>query len=396
MHTQLLTDDATIPGETSQALRISVSLVDVTDLEQAGRLWTELQERSQHSFFTSWGWIGCWLSQLPAAIRPQLLIAERQSDVVGLGFIARKRIRRGKLIPSKALFLHETGEPLYDSLTIEHNGFLAERGLEEPVHRAILNFLCDECPAWDELFLPCVGVESPLAKVAQKQRPFVRFRVARQRPCYMVDLVKINGSGKDYCSSLGSRTRANVRKSFRLYEERGPLTTIAPGNVDEALCFFEELKALHRVSWEARGESGAFSHAWLDGFHRRLIESRFPFGEIQLLQFKAGDQTIGFLYNFALDGHVAVYQTGFKYDQTAKVQPGLVCHALAIEMNRELGAHTYDFLAGDSLYKRCLGQAMQPVQWGVLQRNRLKFRLEDWLRSARQLIRFKGPLLNIN
>ena len=388
MQTQLLTQDQTVAYETSSLVsRIRVSLVDVTDLEQTGRLWTGLQQRSRHSFFTSWGWIGCWLSQLPDSVRPQLLIAESQCDVVGLAFVGRKWIRRGKIISSAALFLHETGESLYDSLTIEHNGLLAERGLEEQVHRAIINYLCDECPDWDELFLPGIDVDSPLANVIQRDRRWVRFRAAKQSPCYMVDLVKLNESGKDFCSSLGSKTRANLRRSFRMYEERGPLTTIAPRDVGEALRLFEELKALHRATWEARGESGAFWHPWLDGFHRRLIETRFPYGEIQLLQFKAGDQTIGFLYNFALDGHVVVYQTGFNYEDAAKAQPGLVCHALAVEMNREHGAHTYDFLAGDSLYKRLLGQAMQPVQWGVLQRNRFKFQIEDVLRSAWRFVR---------
>lgn len=165
MQTQLLTEEPVASFETSEAFGIGISLVDVTDLDQAGRLWAALQERSPHSLFTSWGWIGCWLSQLPAAIRPRLLIAESQSDVVGLGFVGRKRIRRGKLIPSKALFLHETGEAVYDSLTIEHNGFLVERGLEEPVLRAIIDWLCKTCPEWDELYLPGIEVDSPLARV---------------------------------------------------------------------------------------------------------------------------------------------------------------------------------------------------------------------------------------
>ena len=193
-----------------------------------GRLWASLQERSQHSFFTSWGWIGCWLSQLPVSIRPRLLIAESPSDVVGLGLVCGKRIWRGKVIPSNALFLHETGEALYDSLTIEQNGFLVDRGLEEPVHRAVINFLCDECPDWDELFFPGLEVQSFLARVIEDDRPGVRFRRLKHRPVFMVDLVKLNESGMDYCSSLGSRSCARTcAKSMRHYAERGPLTTIA-------------------------------------------------------------------------------------------------------------------------------------------------------------------------
>jgi CelD/BcsL family acetyltransferase involved in cellulose biosynthesis len=89
-----------------------------------------------------------------------------------------------------------------------------------------------------------------------------------------------------------------------------------------------------------------------------------------------------------LEGNVAFYQSGFRYEDNAKLKPGLVCHTLAIEYNRERGAHTYDFLAGDSQYKRSLGQEISSAQWGVLQRNRIQFRIEDLLRSVRQLIRF--------
>jgi hypothetical protein len=161
------------------------------------------------------------------------MIAERQSDVVGLGFIGRTRIWRGKLIPSNALFLHETGESIYDSLTIEHNGFLVERGLEESVLRAIISFLCEECPDWDELYLPGIDAESALSMVIEEERLDVQFRLEKRRPCYVVDLVELHRTGKDFCSSLGSSTRASVRKSVRLYEERGPLTIIAARGVDE-------------------------------------------------------------------------------------------------------------------------------------------------------------------
>lgn len=401
MQTQLIADESIAPREVLQgscvasaaSSPIHISMSDVDDLEEAGRLWTYMQVRSRCSFFTSWGWIGCWLSQLPAGVRPRLLIAQNRSGIVGMGFVNRKRIWRGKVTSSRGLFLHETGDSACDSLTIEHNAFLAERGLEEAVQRGMIDFLCRECPDWDELHLSGVDADSPLARVMQEARPGCRFLVDKQRPCYMVDLAALRESGQDFLSTLGSSTRANVRKSIRLYEERGPLTTVAPRDLGEALRFYEELKVLHSAAWKARGESGAFSGPWLDGFHRRLIESRFPCGDIQLLQIRAGEQVIGALYNFVLNGHVAFYQSGFLYEENPKLKPGLVCHTLAVEFNREQGAATYDFLAGDSQYKRSLGQAMKPQIWGVLRRNRLRFRFEDLVRSTRVRL---GALLSRN
>ncbi|MBI3861320.1 MAG: GNAT family N-acetyltransferase [Planctomycetia bacterium] len=378
---------APLPVATNDACPISVSLLEVGDLDEARELWLDLQARSRHSFFNSWGWIGCWLSQLPVAIRPQLLVAENASGIVGLAFVGRKRLRRGGIIRSNARFLHETGDPLYDSLTIEHNGLLADRDCEAAVHHGIVDFLNSQCRDWDELMLSGIDSNSSLARVVQNERAGGRLLLLKQSPCYVVDLDELRNSGKDFCSSLGSSTRASVRKSIRLYEERGALTLQQPRDVSEALQFFEELKALHGKSWESRGDSGAFAHDWLDGFHRNLIAARFPHREIQLLRVQAGDHLIGLLYNFALDGRISFYQSGFQYEENAKLKPGLVCHTLAIDFNREQGAHAYDFLAGDGQYKRSLGREAAAVQWFVLQRNRWRFRVEDLLRAARARLR---------
>jgi CelD/BcsL family acetyltransferase involved in cellulose biosynthesis len=57
--------------------------------------------------------------------------------------------------------------------------------------------------------------------------------------------------------------------------------------------------------------------------------------------------------------------------------PGYVTHALAIVRNKQKGMHVYDLMHGDALYKRMLCNRTETLHWLVLQRRRLKFRLED-------------------
>jgi len=61
------------------------------------------------------------------------------------------------------------------------------------------------------------------------------------------------------------------------------------------------------------------------------------------------------------------YQTGLVLETDARLKPGLVCHALAIEHARAAGADTYDFLAGAQRYKTTLvprGQSNgQDLHW---------------------------------
>lgn len=370
-----------------QTPRFDVSLVEITDIDKVGELWTDLQARSRHSFFTSWGWIGCWLKQMPAACRPSLLMARSETGVAGLGVLNRKRTYRGKVIHSQGLFLHATGEEAYDSLTIEHNAFLAETRVEDEVQRAFLTYLCETCPDWDELHLNGIDAGGNLAQLVREAGRGVQFRVTRKKPCYVVDLAALRDSGKDYVSTLGHSTRRHIRQTLRTYAASGPVTTTAARDVEEALRFLEELKILHRATWEARGQGGAFTDPGVNAFHRRLIETRFRHGEIQLLKFQAGEQTIGYLYNFAQNGHVCAYQSAFQYSELERMKPGYVCHTLAIEFNLAQGLQTYDFLAGDGQYKKSLGRGDREMLWGTLQRDRLRFRVEDLLRYVQRRMR---------
>src|SRR5205823_439645 len=110
---------------------------------------------------------------------------------------------------------------------------------------------------------------------------------------------------------------------------------------------------LHQAYWKSRGEKGAFAQLNFVRFQGLLIGRGFARDEIDLLKVTAGDRVIGYLYNFFYRGRAYAYQSGFDYalgGQHAK--PGLTCHALAIAHYLARGASAYDFLAGDSQYKR--------------------------------------------
>ena len=367
----------------STPCEIQVSLLDIDDRTELGVLWTDLQSRSDHSFFTSWGWIGCWLDRLPRHLRPQILRAENDSGVVGLAILHRLRQRRGTVIASRVLFLNETGDETFDKITVEHNSLLADRSVATEVHRACLNYLVDSCHDWDEFSAPGVDVDSAFDRALADPPAGIRSRVDKQCPCYLVDLGSLRESGQSYLSTLSSHAQKQIRKSVRLYEVAGPLRVECAATLAEALQFYEGLKALHQSLWAARGESGAFGSEFTDGFHRSLIESCFPRGEIQLLHIRAGETTIGYIYSFVHEGRVLVYQTGFVYEDNNSKKPGMVSHALAIQHNLDHGAAIYDFLGGDARYKQSLGQEGPQIRWTTWQRPRLRFQVEDWLRATK-------------
>ena len=166
-------------------------------------------------------------------------------------------------------------------------------------------------------------------------------------------------------------TRQQIRRSIRYYQQRGSVTLDRAEDVAQALDWLDALEVLHTKYWNNRGKSGAFSNPSFKSFHRNLISTSFADGVPDLLQLRAGDTVLGYLYNFRWRGVGYSYQSGFLYEQDTQARPGLVAHALAMQKYRTEGISTYNFLAGESRYKSSLSTGKDELLWIVARRPRL-------------------------
>jgi CelD/BcsL family acetyltransferase involved in cellulose biosynthesis len=185
-----------------------------------------------------------------------------------------------------------------------------------------------------------------------------------------------------YLSLLSANTRQQIRRSLKGYEHRGKLAISVTQSLDETLSFFSGLCSLHQARWQDKGEKGAFGTAFSLRFHQHLVRAAFGKGELQMARIQAGDEVIGYLYNFVRNGHVYFYQNGFDYAAAGKLNPGHVAHYMAINYNAEAGHRTYDFLSGQQRYKRSLAGEEVMLYWATLQKRRALFALETAVRRA--------------
>lgn len=361
-----------------------VSCNEIADLSDFGNAWQELEARSDASFFQSWCWIGTWLTTLPPSFKPMALRISRGDQLAGLGVLMFHAGKRHRIMPVGRLLLNETGDPHHDRLTLEYGGILCETTERSTITEAAFRWLEANDPRWSELCLSGLLPET-LTDISKAARAVgLMSWVPDLKPCDYVDLSEVRDGKDNYLSQLSRNTRQQLRKALRLYEADGPITLTAAETLEQAQQFLDELAVLHQSYWVARGESGSFSNDYFTRFHKALVTAGFPDGKIQLLRASAGDQPIGYLYNFVHDGYVYGYQSGFRYDEDPKRKPGLVAHYLAIERNLQQDARIYDFMAGYGQHKRSLGNATQDMTWLVLQRDILKNRLEQRLRSFKQ------------
>ena len=287
--------------------------------------------------------------------------------------------RRYGLIRSRGLYLNETGDPQYDAMTIEHNGVLSAAGHQPVVCEALMAWFAELHGEADELHLSGSLLRLPEGVLAAHRLTCNEIA----KPSYSVDLGLLAASDGALDPVLSANARQQLRRAFRHLEAEGPLRLREAATAAQAQSWFGGLKALHCASWERRGIAHSFNGGFFEPFQRRLIERSFAEGAIQLLEARAGERVIGYLYNFCRNGRVYAYQSGFA-DADRRERPGVVTHALAIRHAFRSGMRVYDFMAGRNRLKESFATRCEPMLWQVVQQPRLTFRFEHFARRLKQ------------
>lgn len=363
---------------------ISITVETAPAFARIEALWRDLEVRAAAPFFLSWHWMGPWLATV--AERPHLLVAREGDRVLGVALLRVAHQWRRRVLAVPTVFLNQTGDPDRDVVTIEFNDVLAERGRETAVRRAVLAFLAGNRVIGGERYHAIVwqgALQTIEADLRALQLPW---RAITATSSAHVDLAAIRRSGRTYIEQLSGNTRRQIRRACELYEARGSLILETAASVEEALRFFHAAGALHQARWAARGRPGAFAYPFYIRFHELVIRINLPLGAVELVRARAGDQAIGYLYNFIHRGRVSYYFSGFAYEADNRLKPGLVTHSLCIARHLAAGHDVYDFMGGAERYKTSLGQAGPDLIGVVIEQPLPLVRVEAMLRRFKQRI----------
>ncbi|MCX6591195.1 MAG: GNAT family N-acetyltransferase [Acidobacteria bacterium] len=364
--------------------RVAVRTHSWTEWPRLASLWQSLAEAdTAGSYFLTAPWIECWLEIFGPSLQPAILTFDGPAgEAAGAALlVARPSGPMGLGIAT--WHLGAAGENVDDEVVSEYSGLLCRPGMERAVAEAFAAHL--KGGPWDQLAARCLREADSTAALRQADLGNVVIEVKDEQD-YFVDLRGID-SIDGYLQQLSRNTRDQIRRSTRLYQAQAPLSVSAAGTVEQALGYLDQLAALHQATWAGRGEPGAFASAKFTAFHRRLIERTFDTHGVQLLRVTCGDQVVAVLYNFLYQGRALFYQSGLAYEADNRIKPGLVAHTLAADYCRQQGLVEYDFLAGDSQYKRSLSTG-QRMQFSVLaRRQNLKQAVRDWVRKLRHKLR---------
>lgn len=188
-------------------------------------------------------------------------------------------------------------------------------------------------------------------------------------------------SQSDGCSRMPAATVAElpqkIRRNAIYYRNRAQrdgtleLVQADKSNWQE---IFEELRRLHALRWQTRGEDGVLVDERVVNWHREAIPQLLEAGLLRLVALRLNEHVIAVLYSLIdselshreRDGRTQYfYITAYSPDH-ADLRPGTLLIAHAVEHAANQGVRTIDMLRGDEGYKQIWHMEKTPT-WCAMQ-----------------------------
>lgn len=345
------------------------------DLAQLEIQWRKLEKDSTHSLFLTWSWLGPWLSMIPPEKRPQVLQGHKQGKIQLLALLSQPFWVWKTGIPHRRRAFGISGNDLYDSFYIEHNGMLICRGQEDDGFIAALNWLRLNLSDWDGLYFP--GIITGSVNFGDIHHVTVRnWDVVKSQPAYAVELPSENLSLSNSLALLKPRVRNQLKQTISYFGGLDALTIETASTVDEAIEYFNQLVEFHQRRWMQKKQSGAFYHSSMRALHENVIRNSLCAGFVRLRRVLASGKVIGYVYNFCLNKIEFNYQGGFYYSIGSAHRAGLLTHFLAMREAQKEGSIRYDLLAGDNQMKRSLSNVSYSIEWLEMRQDQIRCHIE--------------------
>lgn len=315
----------------------------VAGLQELEPEWWELWKRCPSATpFQSPGWMLPWWRRLWGGGEVWAVALRRDSRLAGLAqmFIwgppgARRVSLAGSGITDYLDFLMETE--------------LAAEGAE-----MVLDRVMAKRHRWDRCDFQELRAGSPLLEAGTR-------RGLPIKPCAVCPVLELPGSWEELLAGLSYKFRTDLRRARKRLGS-AVLETAGPANLDEML---GALFRLHAARWEGRNQSGMLATAALQGFHCEVAHAFVRAGLLRLLGLRVEGALAAVLYGFAGQDRFYAYLDGFD-PALARLSPGTVLMAMAIEGAIGAGLREFDFLRRPEAYK---------YWWGARDRENLRLEL---------------------
>jgi len=262
-----------------------------------------LQKSLDNDVFSTWEWLWCWWKHFGRGRKLRILIAEENSEIVGIAPFMLSRYR----------FLH------FGKLNrIEFIGFPHADYNNILLLRRNLNYLklflkgLRKYSDWDLLDLRDIRSESfsgqAFQVLAHSRAKNLRLRLTDENFCPHIILPN---SFNAFLSGLSQNMRGQLRKKLRRLRKKFKVefkTHRDFSSIDAAMKVFFKL---HQERWKSKGKSGAFANEEFRNFHLDVAQVFNERGWLDLHFLMVDNEPIAADYTFDYNLKKYSYLTGF-------------------------------------------------------------------------------------
>ena len=329
----------------TEQLKVTLTPITSKSLNTIEEYWLTLEKIANNSIFTHWYFIQSWIRFIN--YQGKLLKITFKDDIVGLAILSDTLISKNGLRINQ-LWLNRTGDEKLDQIWNEYNDILCVKDLEYSIRAAVINYFNNELTDFDELI---IGVSDVNIKETPRPDNIMQY-TSWEAISYQTTLKSNYKDWLFFLKTLSANSRAQIKKSARLFGGKEKITLTSAKSVDEALTFLTATGELHKARWVNKN-SGFENNKFVE-FHQQFIKQNFHLNLIDILKIESRNETICYLYNFLYKNTVYFYLSGIRYSTDNRLKPGLLAHSLAISHYAKLGYETYDFMGGEGRYKKSL------------------------------------------
>jgi len=292
--------------------------------------------------------IPCLLQQLLEKDIPNLLFlgVEDNCELVGVCFIGKQRVNR--LLPYNKALLNQTGLHEYDQIWIEYNDIVCKPELAHDCASAVIRYI--QTMNYSQLYLSMttsLDVWKQAASVCNCNIELEQIKGFRRN---IEDIFSV----EDVLQSLSPNSRAKVRRSLKLLTKSyGDISVETASSSKEVEIYYDGLSQLHKTQWSGHSDGSGFTNPHFFNTHKTLLLNQPHLA--QLRRVKCGEKVIGYALAYVVEDTVFFYCSGIEHSiATGKVKPGYVMHCFLMAEYAKLGYLKYDFMGGESQYKKSL------------------------------------------
>jgi CelD/BcsL family acetyltransferase involved in cellulose biosynthesis len=336
----------------SMSLR-SEMIDDIAGLARLSTAWRGLLARaSAPSPSKTPTWLLAWWRQFGGLdgrrLRTIAVHDTATRELVGLVPLCLRTVMVRHVVPIRRLELLATGEDHADEICSDYTGAIVAAGREAEVAKAVGRFLVSgPHDGFDHLVMQRMSGADPFAAelAGALDQLGLAATLAEDSTCPYVPLP---ASFEAYRQQLDRDSRYVVTRSLRELEKwagKAGFTRVVARTQAELA--------------EGSRDDGVFASERFTRFHDEVMAALLdsPDGKLELQWLVVDGHPVVVLYNIVYRGRVYFYQSGRKLDVPKGVKLGLAAHALALGAAIDDGHAEYDFLAGESQYKRQLALA---------------------------------------